>query len=106
MTELAFVLLWCAGLSEVTLDDRTRVDCLEDSVAWEVDRGANWKEAVGQALHYGRMTQRRPGVLLLDPAPRHIEQIQAVIEHWALPIKVTAAHKGSDNEYTYKEIVP
>ncbi len=106
VNELAFVAAWCLGVAEVTLEDRSRVDCLQDSVAWEVDKGANWKEAVGQALHYGRMTQRRPGILLTEPHDIHIHLLRQLVKHYGLDVKITAAHRQPDGTYDYEEVVP
>ena len=48
------------GQSEVTMEDRTRCDCIfeEDGIeyATEVDFAKKKYQAVGQALHYSRMT--------------------------------------------------
>ena len=53
---------WCAthqGTPEFRLPDRTRVDCLLESHAVEVDFAPKWAEAIGQSLHYSRMTGKR-----------------------------------------------
>ena len=91
MTELAFVAAWCAsigGVAEVVLDDRTRVDCLTEQYAWEVDRGENWAEAGMQALHYARMTGRLPAVLLLQPTPAQVKRLEDNIWFWQLPVEI------------------
>lgn len=54
-----------SGQAEVVLEDRTRVDCLTDEYAYEVDFAKKWAESFGQAWHYSIMTGRRPGVLLI-----------------------------------------
>lgn len=53
------------GKAEARTLDGSRVDVLTDSDAWEVEWSSKWKEAPGQAILYGAMTDRRPGVLLL-----------------------------------------
>jgi len=55
----------CAGEIEVVLSDRTRVDCLTDQYAIEYDFTHKWAEAIGQALHYGLMTGKRLGIVLI-----------------------------------------
>lgn len=88
MLELAFVAAWCTGYTNVPLSDRTRVDCLTETHAWEVDRGENWAEAVGQALHYGRMTGKHPAILLRDPTSAQAARLELVIQAYGLPIHV------------------
>lgn len=50
---------------EVRLWDRSRVDFMTDDYAFEVDWSKKWAEGVGQALFYGRMTGKKPGLFLL-----------------------------------------
>lgn len=59
---------WCVlqgGEHEKRLADGTRVDCLTTQYAIEVDFATKWYEAVGQALHYARMTGKQPGIMLI-----------------------------------------
>lgn len=83
---------WCTaqgGRAEVVLADRTRVDCLTDTHAIEVDFAAKWAEAIGQALFYAAMTGKRPGVVLLLKSPddaRHLRRFAQAIAVWGLPI--------------------
>lgn len=53
------------GIVEYILPDRTRIDCLTDEYAIEVDFGRKWAEGIGQALYYGHMTGKKPAVLLI-----------------------------------------
>ena len=64
--------VWCdahGGEVEVVLRDRTRVDCVVDmdgvAYAIEFDFAKKWAEAIGQALYYGRMMNREPGIVLI-----------------------------------------
>ena len=50
------------GIIEYRLKDRTRVDCLTDDYAIEVDFAKKWAESVGQSLFYAQMTKRDPAV--------------------------------------------
>lgn len=60
--------IFCAkmqGKVEYVLSDRTRVDCLSDTHAWEVDFAEKWAESIGQSLHYSHMTGKKAGVYLI-----------------------------------------
>lgn len=50
---------------EVVLKDRTRVDCLTDEYAIEVDFAKKWAEGIGQSLYYAQMTGKKPAVALI-----------------------------------------
>lgn len=85
---------WCNehdGESEVRLKDQTRCDCLTDDYAIEVDFAHKWAEAVGQSLHYARMTGEQAGILLIVEErkdKKHLARLNKLIEHHDLPIKV------------------
>lgn len=85
---------WCAlqnGESEVRLEDKTRCDCLTNEYAIEVDFSRKWAEAVGQSLHYAKMTGKQAGILLIvesNKDSRHYERLEGLIEYHQLPIKV------------------
>lgn len=53
------------GEAEYVLEGGVRCDILTPSVAWEVDWAKKWPEAIGQACLYGRLSERRGGILLL-----------------------------------------
>ena len=73
---------WCAeqgGRAEVRLADRTRVDCLTDEYAIEADfagKALKPYEALGQAVHYSRMTGKKPGMLLIVTEPRDCRHVR------------------------------
>ncbi len=50
---------------EVVLVDRTRVDCLTNEYAIEVDFAKKWAESVGQSLYYAKMTGKKPAIALI-----------------------------------------
>lgn len=59
---------WCKannGIIEYKLTDDTRVDCLTKEYAVEFDFASKWAEAIGQSLHYARMTGKKPGINLI-----------------------------------------
>ena len=49
------------------LKDLSRVDCLTQTHAFEVDWADGMKvyEAIGQSLYYASQTDKKPGILLL-----------------------------------------
>ncbi len=53
------------GISEFRLADKTRVDCLLEKYAIEVDFASKWAESIGQSLYYAQQTSRKPAVLLI-----------------------------------------
>jgi len=53
------------GEMEVVLQDRTRVDCLTDEYAIEVDFAKKWAEGIGQSLYYAYMTHKKPAIGLI-----------------------------------------
>ncbi len=82
---------WCQGQTEVELKDLTRVDCLTGTHAIEIEWAANWKEAIGQSLHYALMTGKSPGIALIFKKPGHQRyriQLEAVLEASGLDIKI------------------
>ena len=91
-SEKDYQLTWCInGATEYRLEDRTRVDCLTDRHAIEFDFAPKWAEALGQSLHYSRMTGKRAGIVLIYRKPadrRYLERLNAVIEQHQLPIDV------------------
>lgn len=59
---------WCSmycGQVELKLLDNTRVDCLTDEYAVEVDFQKKWAESIGQSLYYAIKTGKKPAVLLI-----------------------------------------
>ena len=85
---------WCAkegGEAEVRLEDKTRCDCLTGDYAIEVDFARKWAEAIGQSLHYAKMTGEQAGILLIVEGTKdekYLARLQNVIKYHNLPIKV------------------
>ena len=82
-----------SGQSEYILKDLSRVDCLTDTHAFEVDWADGMKvyEAIGQSLYYSTETGKLPGILLLirkENSEKHIRKVQRVIETFELPIEL------------------
>lgn len=66
--EVEYQTYWCNknnGIIEFQLKDKSRVDCLTDSLAVEVDFANKWSECIGQALYYGSITKKQPACLLI-----------------------------------------
>ncbi len=85
---------WCSsanGKTEVVLRDNTRCDCLTDTHAIEFDFAKKWAESIGQALHYGKMTGKRAGIVLIlkdEAETKYVDRVRAIIETYELPIDV------------------
>jgi hypothetical protein len=85
---------WCAqngGEEEVILADTTRIDCLTEKHAIEFDFGSKWAESLGQALHYGALTGKRAGIVLILENPgdkKFVGRLKETIDHFGLPVDV------------------
>ena len=82
-----------SGQSQYPLKDLSRVDCLTDTHAFEVDwaDGMHVYEAIGQSLYYSAATGKKPGILLLirkENSEKHIEKVRRVIEAFELDIEL------------------
>lgn len=56
----------CAGMArEVATGGGSRADCADETRAIEIDFSPHWASAVGQALYYGRVLDKRPTVVLI-----------------------------------------
>lgn len=67
-SEATYQKAWCdkrGGVTEYVLNDKTRVDCLLPDMAVEFDFANKWAECIGQALYYGRQTNRQPACVLI-----------------------------------------
>lgn len=85
---------WCAsigGSDQFRTKDGTYVDCLTDELAIEAEFDYNWKESIGQALHYAESTNRKAGILFIKRAKSrkdYYNELIRVIERYDLPIRV------------------
>lgn len=71
--EASYQQAWCNarnGVMEYENEDKTRVDCLTKTHAVEFDFANKWHESIGQALHYGIMTGKKPKVVLILDNPK------------------------------------
>ncbi|MBO6273792.1 hypothetical protein J6O48_13590 [bacterium] len=69
MKEADYVNMYCKGIVEYQLSDRTRVDCLTDEYAIEYDWAKKWAESIGQAMYYSKMTGKKPAVAIIIKNP-------------------------------------
>lgn len=91
---------WCdqkGGEVEVRMKDKTRCDCLTDNYAIEVDFARKWAEAVGQSLHYSKMTGEQAGILLIvegNKDKKYLNRLESLIDHHKLPITVWTTNQA------------
>ncbi|SDL46565.1 hypothetical protein SAMN05660337_3000 [Maridesulfovibrio ferrireducens] len=92
--ERDYQVLWCDqnhGKTEYRLPDATRVDCLTETHAVEMDFGRKWAEAIGQSLYYASCTGKRAGVVLImnkKKDARYLRRLNEAISYAKLPIDV------------------
>lgn len=85
---------WCSsngGVIEYRTKYGTYVDCLTEEYAIEVEFDYNWKESIGQALHYAEATNKKPGILIIKRSKSkkdYLEELNKTIESFNLPIDV------------------
>lgn len=92
-TERFYQERWCTeGKIEYRLPDATRVDCLLDDYAIEMDFADKWYEAIGQSLWYAVQTNRLPGIVLIieeDKDKVNLDRLNEFVErYWILRIRV------------------
>ena len=98
--EDSYVQAWCSangGKAEVENPDGTRVDCVTKTHAIEFDFANTWAEGIGQALHYGAQTGKRPMVMLIIEKPQQMIYFERV--------KKDGEIYGFDAEYVTPEIL-
>lgn len=76
------------GIMEYELDDKTRVDCLTDEYAIEIDWGKKWAECIGQALYYGLKTGKKPACALIINSNdiRYLNRLKTVARQYNIKI--------------------
>jgi len=84
------------GHKEFVLADKTRIDCLTDTHAIEVEYAKKFYEAIGQSLHYSLNTGKRAGILLIvnpETEFKYWIRLNSVIQHFNLPIDTWVVEK-------------
>ena len=78
------------GVMEQSLLDRTRVDCLTDEYAIEVDFAKKWAESVGQSLYYAAMTEKKPAVGFImndnQKDKRYLKRLEVLAKRYHIKI--------------------
>ncbi|WP_457749967.1 hypothetical protein [Sulfurimonas sp.] len=77
------------GVMEYRLSDRTRVDCLSDNYAIEVDFAKKWAESIGQSLYYAKMTGKKPAVGLImnrGKDSRYLKRLELIAKEYNIKI--------------------
>ena len=93
-SEKSINLKWCnnaSGKAEYKTKDGTYVDCLTDVYAIEAEFDYNWKEAIGQSLHYAESTNKKAGILFIQRQKSkkdYLNELERVIDRFQLPIRV------------------
>jgi len=94
---------WCAqqnGQAEQRLSDKTRCDCITSTHAVEVDFAKKWAEAIGQSIHYARLTHKKAGILLIINTKsdrKNYQKLMDNIHYYQLPIHVWTISKDDLN---------
>lgn len=81
LKEADYVNLYCTGIIEYKLPDKTRVDCLTNEYAIEYDWAKKWAESIGQSLYYAKITGKKPAVAIIINSLedyKYIERIKTV----------------------------
>jgi len=77
------------GKMEYVLKDRTRVDCLTDEYAIEVDFAKKWAESIGQSLYYAHMTGKKPAVGFIvntKKEKRYFKRLDTISKEYGIKI--------------------
>ncbi len=85
-----------SGEMEYILKDRTRVDCLTDEYAIEIDFAKKWAEGIGQSLYYAHMTGRKPAVGFImnsEKDKRYFKRINTLAQKYKIKIFIIEKEK-------------
>ena len=67
------------------------MDCITEEYAVEVEFDYNWKESIGQSLHYAEATNKKPAVLIIKRAKSkkdYLLELNKTIDKFNLPITI------------------
>lgn len=79
--EADYINAYCNGKIEYVLPhNNTRVDCVTDTYAIEFDYAPKWKEAIGQALYYAKITGKKPAIAIIMKSFLDEKYINRIIE--------------------------
>jgi spore coat polysaccharide biosynthesis predicted glycosyltransferase SpsG len=76
------------GRMEYVLYDKSRVDCLTDEYAIEVDFAKKWAESIGQALYYADVTGKKAaiGLIVGSGDEKYLNRIKRVADKFDIKI--------------------
>ena len=77
------------GEMEYVLEDKTRIDCLTDKYAIEVDFAKKWAESIGQSLYYANMSGKKPAIgLIMDEEKdqRYLKRLQLIATEYNIRV--------------------
>ena len=77
------------GEIEYRLQDRTRIDCLSDEYAIEVDFAKKWAESIGQSLFYAQMSGKKPAVgIIMDTEKdrRYLKRLNLIANKYKIKV--------------------
>ena len=86
------------GITEYRTKYGTFVDCLTDEYAIEAEYDYNWKDAVGQSLHYSEATGKKPFIILIKRSyskKDYFGELQKLVVEFNLPIKILVINESS-----------
>jgi len=78
------------GVKEYILDDKTRVDCLTEDYAIEIDYAKKFYECIGQSIYYGLQTKRQPACALIvgENDEKYLKRLETVAKEYDIKIFV------------------
>lgn len=83
--------IYCNGIKEYRLPDKTRIDCLTDNEVIEFDFAEKWAEGIGQVLHYSRMTNKQPTIMLIiekESDYRYLKRLKPIADKENIKIRL------------------
>ena len=85
--------VWCdahCGTMEVVLQDKARVDCVTNTLAIEFDFAPKWAESIGQALYYGKVLNKVPGIVLIienkEKDQKYINRVKSIADNYGIKL--------------------
>jgi len=67
------------GELEKVTDDKSRVDLLTSTHAYEIEYARKWKDAIGQSIWYALQTNSRAGIVLIMECKKDFMYVQKLI---------------------------
>ena len=86
-----------AGVTEYTLPDRTRVDCVTEYIAVEVDFAYKWAESIGQSRHYASILGLFPVIWLImesDKDCKYLLRLMPIANEDRIRVKQIGSYAG------------